>query len=132
MWAALLANAASSGGAEKVRPGFIAILKQMAPDEAALLNWMFDHCELGFPNRDSPMTLKAAYTDLRFSDSGTDDNTSFLVCLDALQAWLLIEKSSQWKDRSVFGISPHDSPVFRFTALDKSFMSSCRPPALLS
>src|SRR6266568_709406 len=38
MWAALLANAASPGNAEKVRPGFLAILKQMAPDEAALLN----------------------------------------------------------------------------------------------
>jgi Abortive infection alpha len=37
MWAALLANAASPTKAEQVRPGFVAILKQMAPDEAALL-----------------------------------------------------------------------------------------------
>jgi len=36
MWAALLANSASPNG-EKVRPGFVAILKQMAPDEAAVL-----------------------------------------------------------------------------------------------
>src|SRR5258708_16760199 len=42
MWAALLANAASPENAEKVRPGFIAILRQMAPDEAALLNWLYD------------------------------------------------------------------------------------------
>jgi len=36
MWAALLANAASSVHAERVRPGFIATLKQMSPDEEAL------------------------------------------------------------------------------------------------
>jgi hypothetical protein len=37
MWAALLANAASPTNAEQVRPGFVAILKQMAPDEVVLL-----------------------------------------------------------------------------------------------
>jgi hypothetical protein len=37
MWAALLANASSPEHSANVRPGFIAILKQMAPDEAALL-----------------------------------------------------------------------------------------------
>jgi hypothetical protein len=41
MWAALLANAASPECAGRVRPAFISTLKQMAPDEAALLNWMF-------------------------------------------------------------------------------------------
>jgi len=39
MWAALLANAASPENADKVRPGFIAIVKQLASDEAILLNW---------------------------------------------------------------------------------------------
>src|SRR5271170_3752321 len=34
MWAALLANTASPNNAGKVRPGFIAILRNMAPDEA--------------------------------------------------------------------------------------------------
>src|SRR6266571_4175970 len=42
MWAALLANAASPGGQDAVKPGLIAILKQMSHDEAALLNWVFD------------------------------------------------------------------------------------------
>ena len=37
MWAALLANASSPEASENVRPGYIALLKQMAPDEAALL-----------------------------------------------------------------------------------------------
>jgi len=39
MWAALLANAASPENAGKVRPGFIAILKEISPHEVALLNW---------------------------------------------------------------------------------------------
>src|ERR1035438_5844869 len=42
MWAALLANATSPLSAQIVRPGFIAIWKEMAPDEAGLLNWMYD------------------------------------------------------------------------------------------
>lgn len=40
MWAALLANAASPENPKQVRTGFIAVLRQMEPDEAALLNWM--------------------------------------------------------------------------------------------
>src|ERR1039458_3411347 len=40
MWAALLANAASPDNTVEVRPGFISVLRQMSPDEAALLNWM--------------------------------------------------------------------------------------------
>ena len=42
MWAALLANAASPENGGKISPGFIAILKQMAPDEGALLNALYD------------------------------------------------------------------------------------------
>src|SRR6266571_6763229 len=41
MWAALLANAASPENSETVRPYFIYILKGMAPDEALLLNGLY-------------------------------------------------------------------------------------------
>src|SRR5580704_7385815 len=44
MWAALLANAASPENAGTVRPGFIAILRQMAPDEGLFLNALFTEC----------------------------------------------------------------------------------------
>ena len=40
MWASLLANAASPTAAVGVRPHYISLLRQMAPDEAALLNWI--------------------------------------------------------------------------------------------
>jgi hypothetical protein len=42
MWAALLANAASDVG-HTVRPGFIALLRELAPDEAALLKIIADY-----------------------------------------------------------------------------------------
>src|SRR6266436_5330022 len=42
MWAALLANAASPDNADKVRPAFISVLKQMSPDEAAVLKFIAD------------------------------------------------------------------------------------------
>src|SRR5258708_27512228 len=42
MWAALLANAASPENAEQERPGFISLLRHMAPDEGALLNAIYD------------------------------------------------------------------------------------------
>jgi hypothetical protein len=44
MWAALLANAALAENAWRVRPTSIAVLKQMAHDEAALLNWIEKYC----------------------------------------------------------------------------------------
>jgi hypothetical protein len=41
MWSALLANASSPDRASQIRPGYIAVLRQLAPDEAALLNWIW-------------------------------------------------------------------------------------------
>src|ERR1035438_1132003 len=42
MWAALLANASSPENSEKVRPGFLATLKQLAPAPELVLRWMLD------------------------------------------------------------------------------------------
>ena len=42
MWAALLVNAASPENADKVRPAFISVLKQMSPDEASVLKFIAD------------------------------------------------------------------------------------------
>ena len=43
LWAALLANAADPQSGDKVRPSFVSILKEMAPDEAQMLNWIHDN-----------------------------------------------------------------------------------------
>ena len=41
MWSALLANASSPDRSDDVRPGYTNLLRQMSPDEVALLNWIF-------------------------------------------------------------------------------------------
>ena len=43
MWAALLANAAATDDTNRVRPGFIASLRQLSPDEALILTYIYDH-----------------------------------------------------------------------------------------
>jgi hypothetical protein len=45
MWAALLANATNPASTDCVRPSFIAVLKQLASDEARLLNWFYAEVE---------------------------------------------------------------------------------------
>ena len=105
MWAALLANAASPATVGTLRPGFTAILKQMAPDEAALLNWIYDEAERAMPARDiidpyPQSILLPAYASLGFGvytpdppaglPSATVDAWQFGSCLNSLEAAQLI------------------------------------------
>lgn len=67
MWAALLANASSPDRAEKVRPEFLGILKQMSPDAAALLSWMVSKEEKsGYSSPISLGEIAEAYNQLGF------------------------------------------------------------------
>src|SRR6266403_143242 len=63
MWSALLANAASPDNSENVRPGFIAVLRQMARDEAGLLNWISSRIS---PTAHVRLPLHDLYRDLGF------------------------------------------------------------------
>jgi hypothetical protein len=129
MWAALLANASSPDNAEIVRPGFMAILQQMAPDEAALLNWisgelgggrdgeldrgalMRAYAELGFGARDylhdTPSQMKESMTSVE----------RFEACRDGLMAAQLI-KSERKADVNVYSLASRGY----------LFMKACRPP----
>ena len=51
-WAALLANEATNVGS--VHPSFVEILKQMAPDDARLLDKLYDACKLNRTRRVTP------------------------------------------------------------------------------
>jgi len=51
-WAALLANAAASSNL--VYPSYIEILKQLAPEDAVLLDKLYDYCELKKTSRVTP------------------------------------------------------------------------------
>jgi hypothetical protein len=128
MWAALLANAASHERLQKIRPGFIAILRQMAPDESVLLNWMYDALEsqpivadsdlmrtyasLGFGPRDEPDKTKQIVESQSFLER-------YLPCRDNLSAQELIRHRSDHVD---------DTALFSLTGLGTAFVRACRPP----
>jgi hypothetical protein len=127
MWAALLANSASPKNAETVRPGFIAILKQMAPDEAAILKYMLD--QLPAMAWKIPMSyddLEVRYTKLfgerktvgHNVDSSRDRRCK--ICLSGLEAMKLIEKTSE------HNIDPNG---YEFTWYGYEFVMACQPPA---
>jgi hypothetical protein len=121
MWAALLANAASASG-ENVRPGFIALLREMAPDEAKLLNWLYDTLE-NTPQRrinrldlfDRPLGAVIKQEDL-------------LTCLDSLESAQLVRRTyySKREHRSLdrTPVSYH----FMISDRGRSFVHAVRPP----
>jgi hypothetical protein len=125
IWAALLANAASPENAEKVRPGFIAILKQMAPDEAALLKWVFEQRtgqNAGAFNVPLPYEqLLVAYDALGLAQRA--DPFSYHTCVQSLQSAQLIEARPD-TDKAAGPLTPPYSLTFR----GLSFMFACRPP----
>ena len=131
MWAALLASAATPGN-DEVRPGFIAILKQMAPDEAGLLNWLHAHCErLGF--RFEVYSLFEADNQLGWQEAeslGRQLSRRLSIALDSLEAVRLIRRE-YFDPQEQLAPVMHGNPIpFRFaiTALGLSFIESCRPP----
>jgi len=138
MWAALLANAASPEHAERVRPGFVAILNQMAPDEARLLNWTHDHSQ-GWTQQLGGLKWVEAQAELGFTSKKEADtnpriNSRMAACLDSLEAANLIR-------RNYYLPSTHDLNVgaekfgyrdvaFRITITERgdTFIAACRPP----
>lgn len=126
MWAALLANAALPENAGKVRPGFIAVLKQMAPDEAALLNWIFSQrtgvAARPFNDPISYVDLVAAYTSLGIQ--AKEDHLGFDACIQSLQAEQLVEPRLD-VGTPLGPLRPSYSLTFR----GLSFMYACLSPA---
>lgn len=88
MWSALLANATLPRS--NVRPSFIATLKQMAPDEAAILVYLEDELDFNLNSRD-PIYLKgvAKFHEQRF---GRSSENAALISLQNLEALFLIEQ----------------------------------------
>jgi Abortive infection alpha len=136
MWAALLANASSPDHAEAGRPGFIAILTQMTPDEAAMLNWIHDHAKskefclpYGLDQPISQSTVLAAYASLGFGMvvdrtptgkvvSGIASVWQIEPCLSNLEAAQLIRsRYARNKSRTV-----------SLTYLGYLFVDCCREP----
>ena len=123
MWAALLANAASPENAGKIRPGFIAILKQMAPDEARLLNEIYDE-ELMEPEKDEdgPREMGSMIFGREYLNdilqSFQWNATTFEICLERLQSEHLIFVDYDGDKKELYSL----------TISASSFLSACRPP----
>jgi hypothetical protein len=134
MWAALLANAASPDS-DSVRPGFIAILKQMASDEAAFLNSFFDHYA------DAQWSISAGELAKFLLGAGEDEyvpdadkyeiHAGGHAVLDSLEANQLIRRAYFTTEdqgfQHVFGHKtvPHH---YVLTKRGRDFIEACRPP----
>ena len=127
MWSALLANASSPENADKVRPGFIATLRQMAPDEASILAWM--HQQTWSSDGDTTFTLSTlfkVYGDAGFlppmiESSDVRDNLKgnlrLGACLDGLEASRLIRSEGDYGKR-----------VYKLTTRGDQLTFLCRQP----
>jgi hypothetical protein len=125
MWAALLANAANPKWPDRVRPGYIALLRQMAPDEAVLLNWLYTDAL----RRKEPsycLTIEWFVPDLRptyrelvsAKPKSADD---FHGCLDNLEGAFLIERLDVVRGK-------RDAPKLRLTGRGVNLVAVCTAP----
>jgi hypothetical protein len=149
MWAALLANAASMENAEKVRPGFIATLKQLSRDEALILEWMYETLDRRNEILDAPFMggdLVGAYAAIGYGEVSewNPDNTPKAAkiqeldlqrCLDGLQAAQLIRLRYDLRNPMEPFITPEMQPYslmgtqyYSMTARGFHFVTACHPP----
>ena len=133
MWAALLANAASPENAETVRPGFIAVLRQMAPDEAALLNWIYSRLD---PGSYVELVLQSVYSELGFGPSPEKAENHLRVCLGGLESAELVSRLNV-NNRGAFSFTfqsqnglPNFSTGFPLVLTPRGveFVRACQPP----
>jgi hypothetical protein len=130
MWAALLANAASPDTSENVRPGFIAVLRQMAPDEAGLLNWISTRITR---TAHVCLPLHDLYSDLGFK-SGEDDAHLLRVCLGGLEAvgiftsMTIVDFEQYSFTFETGGPNFSSGQPWQLTRRGVEFVRACRPP----
>jgi hypothetical protein len=133
MWSALLANAASPQQTNEVRPGYIAILRQLAPDEAAILNWIWTYNlskAKRLPERlmsEPPTGHPCFCRDLADAMKKTIDSwgrtaPEFEECLASLEATFLIE-------RLYVSVDDKAIPQVRLTLHGRAFLKACMPPS---
>lgn len=124
MWAALLANATNPASTDSVRPSFIAVLKQLASDEARLLNWFYGEVEER--NKAVPRLsvefkfdeLTRAYRSLQNHSSLGDE---FVICLSNLEVADLIGRIDHKVNNEIL-------PRYVSRSRGVAFYRACRPP----
>jgi hypothetical protein len=137
MWAALLANAASPSAPTKVKPGFLATLKQMSQEEAKLLEWIHDNEQDYGPW--SGLNWKAAQSVLGFTSQEDAERSNQIdpdmaTCLDGLEAQQLIRRtywlpssSRDLDNESSLGHKQVDFAL-KLTYRGEAFLEVCHPP----
>lgn len=138
IWAALWANAASPENASKVRPGFAAILPEMAPDEAKLLKWINDHSQ-GWTPHVGGLNWSQAQVELGFTSKAEVVRNRRIdsrkaTCLDGLEAQQLIRRTyclpssgSRLDESSKFGLKEVDWNL-TLTERGDEVLNACEPP----
>jgi Abortive infection alpha len=145
MWASLLANAASPATALNNIPGFIAILREMSPDQAALLKWLSEPTrhEQAFADAE----LIDAYAKIRPGDESGPYPKELGTCIEGLEAWQLVRRAEVRPDLKTqsyeIGVggnrnSLYSNPppvvhipvheTFRLTHRGRAFIDACSPP----
>ena len=133
-WAALLANAATTNS---VHPSFIEVLRNLAPDEARLLDKLYDACKLKNTSRVRPWVDSisiAEQTRRRSAGENPEDAFANLVRLGLIQAsYEMIDRPTALKI-----VGGHPQIIGRSELKEESelseiafkFVRACRAPNL--
>jgi hypothetical protein len=121
MWAALLANASEPHNSTKVEASFIAILKQISPEEAKLLNWFRDFGEPKFDTLTTSIVLEY----MKFTGVTSTEANAIVVQrrFDALESYQLLRRVYF----QIASVEPlPSSPTM--TDRGRAFLEACQPP----
>jgi hypothetical protein len=138
-WAALLANAAASPNL--VHPSYIEILRQLAPEDAGLLDKLYDHCKAKQTNRVEPWIGSVTMAE-RNERISAGDNPE--VPFDNLVRLGLIEVVYEFDERKIkvkvprYDMTRHPGveadvvgdlgDYYLFTDVAVAFVQACRAP----
>jgi hypothetical protein len=133
MWAALLANAASPRKS-LVRPSFLPILKEMSPDEAGLLQLIYEKCRINLegsvqPDKRTPQEEPDRST-VRF-DLWSDIRQELLDRFVAIPGETREEKVIRFEACALALQSNYlitHGPGYSLSGRGCSFLDACRPP----
>lgn len=138
-WAALLANAAAS--TKLVHPSYIEILKQLAPEDAVLLDKLYDHTKSKKNSRVTPWIDSISQAEWqRRVDAGDNQEVPFnnLVRLGLIEVVYEIDERKIKVKVPRFDMSKHPGveadvqgdlgDYYILTEVAKAFVQACRAP----
>jgi hypothetical protein len=132
-WASLLANEAISTGS--VHPSFIEILKQMTPDDAKLLDRLFDWCQS--QGRGNPINTNIHWWSFRFHNGKECTESDGEPISNLFRLGLIVSDYDLEEKRKRVSIVGNQPQVFSETKLKEHdslsgvavrFVKACREP----